>query len=155
MIFSDLPRPGGSSLARVLDGTKTRTTRPKTPTPTGDRGVFKGWQPCRCVVGRTYAVQAGRGKSEVARILILAVQSWDWSRPMDDPEAHAHAEGFASYADFRDELTRLYPHDGAKRNGSVWIIDFKLIAACGTSERGHILRDRVPLKQLTLLPEAS
>lgn len=97
--------------ALVLEGRKTQTRRPA-----------NGIDPCRYVVGRTYAVQPGRGEKALGRVLILSVTRV----PVVPISAEdAAAEGFRSPAMFYVRWDDLYGYLG----GECWRIAFELAAA--------------------------
>ena len=103
---------------KILVGEKTVTRRP----------VSYGWThgsvqpkriplPCKYKPGRTYAVQPGRGKKAVGRILILDVQRGELrERPLGCgpiggsqwTEAEARREGFATWEDLAEYWCCLY-----------------------------------------------
>jgi hypothetical protein len=56
-------------------------------------------------VGRTYAIQPGRGKHGLGRFRLLAIKR---EQAKDISEADAHAEGFASPAAFQEIWLKLY-----------------------------------------------
>jgi hypothetical protein len=56
-------------------------------------------------VGRTYAIQPGRGKHSLGRFRLLAIKH-EQARGIS--EADARAEGFASPAAFQEIWTKLY-----------------------------------------------
>ncbi len=132
----------------ILAGRKTRTTRPvrreRIPLPPEYHGVPVEYveHPCRYKVGHDYAVCPGRGKRQVARILVtgmkryeclvVAAETHDRPRASSEPdsvwrEAYALAEGFSSWEEFFAKWTSLYRRDVVRRNGLVWTIDFKLL----------------------------
>jgi len=118
----------------ILDGRKTRTTRPVTrysvplPYEYEQAGHPKeyDWAECRYKDGHTYAVQPGRGKKAVAYIRVLYVVPYASAAAADtaDPE-HARLEGFDSRKEFLDKWDSLYQDH--RRNGPVWVIDFQLV----------------------------
>ena len=109
----------------ILAGRKTRTTRPQR---------IVGWQmttpfyehECRYVVGRTYAVCPGRGKKQVARIRVTAVEDVASIHKIVDKEQHWALEGCDSWNGFLYKWTQLYPLSDRRRLGPVWMIDFEL-----------------------------
>ena len=82
MIFSE-------TWQRVLDGTKTETTRFR-------RGYYK--------VGHSYAVQSGRGKAAAGRIMI---DECGLDSVLNRCESHYHEEGFQSQAAMLGVLLRM------------------------------------------------
>lgn len=81
---------GAPLLERVLSGHKTQTRR-RVKAFEEELGV------CRYREGRTYAVQAGRGQTEIGRILITGLrrEALGAISPED-----ARREGFSCVADF-------------------------------------------------------
>lgn len=102
------------SLEKVLNRTKTQTRRIVKPT---DEYFGSGiQQPILCVfnattnrprfvVGRTYAVQPGRGRAVVGRIQIASIRQED-VRTIG--EADAKAEGFITTLDFLCTWAEMY-----------------------------------------------
>ena len=115
----------------ILDGRKTRTTRPATLDPTGN-GIIgtdeRAWYPCRYEVGRDYAVQPGRTKKAVARMRVVRVTGYSSFRALPDQPTHAALEGFTSPAAFADRWHELY--GTMKDDDPVWVIDFELVGNC-------------------------
>ena len=95
----------------ILAGRKTQTRR------------LAGINDCRYQVGRDYAVQPGRGKKGVARVLVTAVRR---ETEGDISLADARAEGFKNRTEFRRYWTALYgrPSVPGRR---VWVISFELV----------------------------
>ena len=90
---------------KILVGEKTQTRRPRHgDNPTGERG---GWidEPCRYKVGKTYAVQPGRGKKAVGRIRVLRVTP---EAMCDMTEDDVRAEGFESRQAFVNRWLEMY-----------------------------------------------
>lgn len=109
---------------KILRGEKTQTRRRRHgENPTGQRD---GWvdEPCRYKAGRTYAVQPGRGKKAVARILIRSVTAQAMCDMSDDD---VRAEGFRTRDEFVSKWLSMYG------KGSwldpVWRITFEVIVA--------------------------
>jgi hypothetical protein len=98
-------------VAKVLDGSKTVTRRPA-----------RGLCVCTYEVGRTYAVQPGRGKHALGRIRILATTGWE--RITDITDAEAVREGFADAQAFLARWREMYPRPGL--DDLVWRIEFEL-----------------------------
>ena len=96
---------------KVLSGEKTETRRP----------VNVG-QPCRYRVGRSYAVQPGRGKHAIGRIGVVEVRE-ESLREVDD--AAAVREGFADSAEFIRYWFELY--GSALSWAPVWVVRFRLL----------------------------
>jgi hypothetical protein len=94
----------------VLAGRKTQTRR-----------RFKSWdsESCRYKVGRTYAVQDGRGRPALGRILILSVAP---VRVEDLDGEDAIGEGFGSQAEFWHWWELRY----GVRHGWCWRIEFEV-----------------------------
>lgn len=94
----------------IRAGMKTETRRPVKP-----------GQPCRYVVGRTYAVQPGRGKRGVCRIRVIDVRrerldQIDWLT--------ARREGFSTERAFLDYWRGLY--GAVDLDQLVWAIRFEV-----------------------------
>lgn len=109
---------------KILSGEKTQTRRRRTgANPTNARG---GWvdDPCRYKVGRTYAVQPGRGQKAIARIRILSVTA---EAMCDMTEADALAEGFADRQGFVDWWLERYGRGSWL--DPVWRITFALASS--------------------------
>lgn len=100
----------------VLAGRKTQTRRPVKFTHNWRTLVVK---PCAYAVGKTYAVQPGRGKHAVARIRVLEVTRVPVN-PIDARDAVA--EGFASREAFLDWWRDFY----GDTVGDCWRIRFEL-----------------------------
>jgi hypothetical protein len=94
----------------ILDGRKTQTRRPAKP------GL-----PCTYRVGKTYAIQPGRGKHAVGRLLVTSVTLVPF---MPMPEEDAHAEGFEHTDAFYERWESMYGFTKARDN--VWRIEFTL-----------------------------
>lgn len=93
---------------KILAGEKTVTRRPA-KTQMGDL-VTATTRPeaqaaCRYEVGKTYAVQPGRGKKGVARIRVLDVDRYELDLIGDIDAAR---EGFGGWEEFRDYWRALY-----------------------------------------------
>ncbi len=97
----------------ILAGRKTVTRR-----------QYKGVE-CRYVPGRTYAVQPGRGKAEVARIRIVDVDLQVLGH-IDNNDAKR--EGFPDKGAFMSYWRHLY-HGQFFRGQLVWRIEFELLPA--------------------------
>lgn len=81
-------------------------------------------QPCRYVVGRSYAVQPGRGKRSIARIRIVGVDQMPLGIIGAD---EARREGFADAVAFARRWCDL--HHGIYDPATlVWRIEFELLA---------------------------
>ena len=94
---------------KILAGEKTVTRRPvkfKSELPPGAPGPVRVEQPCRYEVGKTYAVQPGRGQKGVGRIRVLAVRRKPLGHYMLTDETLR--EGFQSFTRFRAYWERLY-----------------------------------------------
>lgn len=102
MIFSP------AMIKAIKSGRKTETRR-----------VAEDGKPCRYVPGRTYALQPGRGKKSVGRILVLQV----WEELLADMcDEAAIPEGFGSREAFVTYWTAL--HGGFYAWSRVWAIRF-------------------------------
>lgn len=103
---------------RVLAGDKVETRRPVRFNELG------GVVPSAYEPGRSYAVQPGRGKRQVARLLVESVHR---ERVGAITDAAAVREGFANAEAFRDYWALLY---GEWTPGTwVWVIRFRLTEA--------------------------
>lgn len=96
---------------KILAGEKVETRR----------AVKEGEVECRYKAGRTYAVQPGRTKRGVGRILIKEVRR---ERLGDIHHPGALREGFHDVRDFLDYWRRL--HGGVDSEQEVWVIRFEL-----------------------------
>lgn len=76
-------------------------------------------------VGRTYAVQPGRGRRQIARIRVVRIRSERLSRIS---QADARAEGFADRREFMRTWERI--HGPGSRECRVWVLEFELVAVC-------------------------
>lgn len=95
----------------IVEGRKTQTRRPAT---------YPG--PCRYQLGRTYAVQPGRGKPGIARIRILNA----FVEPLGMiTHAGAIAEGFPTPAAFVARWVELY--GVFDQHLPVWVIRFEMV----------------------------
>ena len=94
---------------QVLAGRKTQTRR-----------VVKAGQPCRWVVGKTYAVQPARTQRAVGRIRITDVRR---ERLGDITPSDARAEGFDTIDEFVQTWTRL--HGRFDPEVIVWVVTFE------------------------------
>lgn len=103
--------------ALVLAGKKTQTRRPvKYETVKG-----AGYKPCQYEAGRDYAVQPGRGKNAIGRLLVLSVRR----EPVSSlTEADALAEGFLSQTAFLEWWSAFY--GAAALADECWRIEFEL-----------------------------
>ena len=131
MIFS------GGRAEQVMAGDKTATWRPKKDGEivyTDCRknaiiGVWPGGR-WRWRVGRTYAVQPGRGKKSLGRIEITSIEE---CCPCVIGDIGLRWEGFRGtpdemYAEFRAVLERLYPqHKGDVMQMPGYWIKFRLV----------------------------
>ena len=120
----------------VLDGTKTRTTRPKTP----DRRDAGERLPCCCRVGHTYAVQPGRTKTAVARIRVLSVHEWPTAEAAASAPSHEVDEGYETGKQFLAQWHALY--GGTRDDCPLWVIGFELLTDCEMEDFGHRVRPR-------------
>lgn len=99
----------------ILEGKKTEI-----------RCKVKPGEPCRYEVGKTYAVQPGRGKPAVARIRVLSVRKEElWQLTLAD----AQREGFGGLFPVRDFYRywkSLYGEVDALQE--VWAIRFEVVS---------------------------
>jgi hypothetical protein len=116
---------------QVLDGTKTQTRR---TVKDGDATGLK-WLRERCGLGlmvvragrvlwresATYAVQQGRGKHAVGRLIVTEIRYC--ARAGDISEADAIAEGFASAEGFRAMYARI--NGAAALEKPCWCLTFE------------------------------
>lgn len=118
----------------ILAQKKTQTRRPVKP----------GETECRYVVGRTYAIQRGRGKKSVGRLRVLGVRRelLHELKPLD-----ALAEGFKSREEFFTYWRELHK-TGPLMEVPVWVITFELVK----NEDMRLLRDS-PFAGYTSEPE--
>jgi hypothetical protein len=107
---------------KIVRGEKTQTRRLRHgENSTGKPG---GWvdEPCRYKVGRTYAVQPGRGAKSIGRIRILSVTPQAFC---DMTKDDVLAEGFQTHSAFAARWLSMYG------KGSwldpVWRIEFELV----------------------------
>jgi hypothetical protein len=104
----------------ILEGCKTVTRRPAKWEPDGEEGGRIS--PCRYEVGKAYALQPGRGKKAVGRILVTRV-SQEIIACIDDAEADL--EGFKNRAAFIRYWEGLYGNFDATQ--LVHRIEFELV----------------------------
>ncbi len=116
------------TLDQVLQQRKTQTRRIIHPHETAIRGKFNcieavlsndraKWQ-----VGKTYAVQPGRGKSQVARICIEKINSEQITRISTQD---AIAEGFENRQAFLQTWQEIHGADAM--NVRVWVLTFRVV----------------------------
>ena len=112
----------------ILDGRKTTTRRVRKPS---DQAVYADDGRIEAVlvngrekwrVGKTYSVQPGRGKPQIARIRITGI---DAENVTDVTNAAARAEGSAD----REDFLRLWVEVNGEANAKadVWVLHFELI----------------------------
>lgn len=111
---------------KIVSGSKTQTRRPA-----------KDDDKCRYEIGKSYAVQPGCGKAQVARIVIAGVRLEDLRELTFED---ARREGFRTRAEFARYWLDLYSKAGRDLEGDdaldyferkfggrrVWVIDFEL-----------------------------
>lgn len=128
-------------LTKVLSGEKTQTRR----IAKDDEGMLYGRVGSMCSdieeyidgyprmgvsyikrvrfeIGKTYAVQPGRGKVQQGRIKITNIRT-DWLTAIT--EAEARAEGFASRDEFFAAWDRI--NGAGNRRVMVWVLDFEVV----------------------------
>jgi hypothetical protein len=113
---------------QVLSGDKTKTSRlinPHDSAVTGKDGKIEavlnnGRDKYR--VGKTYAVQPGRGKPAVGRIRLLGIERKVVS---ETNKTEAKQEGYASRQEFFAQWDEI--HGAGKRNIEVWMLEFELV----------------------------
>lgn len=105
---------------KILAGEKTQTRRRRT-----GQTVTGVWvdDPCRYRPGRTYAVQPGRGKKSVGRILVRSVSA---EAMCDMTEDDVRAEGFRTHGEFAAKWLSMYG-EGSWLD-PVWRIEFEVVA---------------------------
>jgi hypothetical protein len=114
------------TLPLLLNGQKTQTRRIcKRDEVFGDGGAIykrlsRSTLRALYAVGKTYAVQPGRGQSAVARIRITGIRI---EAIKDICDADVLLEGFATYAAFAAVWQKMH---GAE-NIPVWVLTFKLV----------------------------
>ena len=123
------------TLTNILLENKTQTRRLIKPDETVVRGSYNKisaiikngrtkWE-----VGNTYAVQPGRGKSEVARILITKINS---EHILRISTTSAINEGFCSRQDFLQAWRKIHGENAFDLR--VWVLTFELINYTNISE---------------------
>ena len=113
MIFSE------DMLKAVLSGRKTCTTRPFSGKP-------ENWKRPPYSIGRSYAIQPGRGKKAVGRIIVTGTQEAAWFDKLRAwGDRHAQMEGFDTFKQFEQKWRSLYGDE--KWRCPLLVIDFKLI----------------------------
>ena len=102
---------------------------------TGARMLMQAVLPSKYTVGKTYAIQPGRGKKSLGRIRIISVEK---QALRDITQEDAVAEGFSGYFEwfptdqFFDYWCRLYRiinnevHSDLDLDEQVWRIEFEL-----------------------------
>ena len=118
---------------KVLSGKKTQTRRLVKPGEDGaqlrDGSYWAVWDRngrWKWEVGRTYAVQPGRGKHAVGRILVTRMRK-EWLQ--DITREDEIAEGFPLPLDFKIAWDRINNRPGARweDNPRVWVLEFELV----------------------------
>src|SRR5262245_15135220 len=99
----------------VLAGKKTQTRRLNRP---------------RMTIGKSYAVQPGRNKKSVARIIVTGIHQ---QRLGDITPAAARAEGHGSREEFFESWKKI--HGSLDPHEDVWVIQFRLAAPSRGSRR--------------------
>lgn len=135
-------------IEKIKAGDKTQTRRPVKPGQefvvdhrNGD-SIVSGRPSNRTLyrVGQDYAVQPGRGKPQVARILITWIQR---QRLGDISEDDARCEGFPGSAAFIDYWTKLY--GVFDPDILVWVLCFELVEFQTVVVSGVSTRSKPPL----------
>jgi hypothetical protein len=116
------------TVKQVLSGDKTKTSRLINPHDAAVMGrdgkievvLNNGRDKYR--VGKTYAVQPGRGKPAVGRIRLLGIERRVIS---DTNKSEAKQEGFASRQEFFAQWDEI--HGEGKRDADVWMLEFALV----------------------------
>lgn len=104
---------------KVLDGTKTLTSRRAYPNDNSDDLFY----PCRYEVGKTYAVQKDYKHKAMARILVTDVWLAKHSREISEDDARA--EGFENAQEFIETYATIYGQASLDR--PCWRIRFFLV----------------------------
>jgi hypothetical protein len=99
-------------------------------------------------VGATYAVQPGRGQSQIARIRLTRITRQQLSRITN---AQARAEGFADRQAFLKTWQTIHGPDRIDR--TVWVIEFELVEVKPTVKK-LTWPESVPQPALSLMPGA-
>lgn len=119
------------TFSSILQGQKTQTRRLVKDGDVALRGRYnrieaviingrKKWW-----VGKTYAVQPGRGEQQIARIRLLAINRQKVSQIS---QTDAQAEGFSNKQEFL--LTWAHIHGDEKFDVYVWVLKFELETVC-------------------------
>ena len=106
--------------AKVLDGSKTVTRRLASSNPRSP--WYEGG--CGLKVGRDYAVCPGRGKPQLGRVVVTAVELMRLGRVHP---AEALREGFESVAEFEEAFAGI--NGACDPDWLVWRIEFRREAA--------------------------
>lgn len=112
---------------QVLDGRKTQTRRPMSPKE-GSPWYEGG---CKLKAGESYAVQPGRSKHALGRVVVTAVRSEMLGEITD---ADAQREGFDDRAAFLAYWRELYGED-ANLLDRVWVVSFGDVTRARSLER--------------------
>lgn len=113
----------------VVNETKSITRRVVKSKETAVRGRYNRIEAILCngrtkwEVGKTYAVQPGRGKQQIARIRLTRIRSENVTRIST---SDAIAEGFQSRQDFLKTWLQIHGSGGFDRR--VWVLEFELTA---------------------------
>jgi hypothetical protein len=116
------------TLTDILLQNKTQTRRIIKPNETAIRRHYNQIESvlhngrCKWQVGQNYAVQPGRGQSEVARIRLTQINSQHITRIST---SDAMAEGFESRQDFLQTWQKIHGENAL--NVRVWVLTFELI----------------------------
>jgi hypothetical protein len=117
------------TLTQVVNCTKTQTRRVVSENELAIRTRYNQIDSVVCngrtkwKVGSTYAVQPGRGQSQVARIRLVKINSERVSRIS---HSDALAEGFTGRQDFLRTWSSIHGMNSFDRR--VWVLKFELIA---------------------------
>ncbi len=136
------------TIEQVLDGSKTQTRR---VIKNGEQAVRTRYNQIEAVVhngrdkwrvGSTYAVQPGRGHSQMARICLVKINSEAVSRIST---AAARAEGFCNRQEFLQTWRDI--HGDSANDRRVWVLTFELV---GISVNIEAFQKKTVIKPLAM-----